>query len=148
MKSEDLVQGSSRAAYAQAQPQPEFRVSLTLAITDTRALWTAAAARLLSVPGMTLEEVIEVIGPSEDPSPRDCLAALTKPDVLPGCVLDDFWIDAVPESKARPEHARSAQERRPVATDRPLRPLSARPEASTALRLGLPATSPSRRQVN
>jgi hypothetical protein len=147
MKSEDLVQGSSSATYAHAQPQAEFRVSLTLAITDTRALWTAAAARLLSA-SMTLDEVIDVIGPSEDPSTRDCLAALTKPDVLPGCVLDDFWIESVPASKSRPEHIRSALDRRPAATERPLRSLSVRPEVAPALHLGLPEALPSRRQVN
>jgi hypothetical protein len=63
---------------------------------------------------MTLDEVIEVVGPSEDPSTSDCLAALTKPDVLPGCVLADFWIEAVPGRKSRPEHTRSGQGRLPV----------------------------------
>ena len=38
--------------------------------------------------------MIEVIEPAEDSSTRDCLAALTKPDVFTGCVLDDFWIEA------------------------------------------------------
>ncbi len=148
MKSEFLVQGHDRAAYAQTQPQPEFRISLTLAITDTRALWTAAAARLLSVPGMTLDEVIEVIGPSEDPSTRDCLTALVKPDVLPGCLLDDFWIDSVPTSKSRPDHARNSQERRSLVSERPLRPLPIRPEVAPALHVALSETSPIQRQVN
>ncbi len=148
MKSEYVVLGKDRAAYASSQPQPEFRVSLTLSISDTRALWTAAAARLLAVAGTTMDEVIEVIGPSEDPSPRDCLAALTKPDVLPGCVLDDFWIDGLPESRTRHEPARSAMERRPMATDRPLRPISVRPEVAPGLRIALPDKAPSQRQVN
>jgi hypothetical protein len=64
---------------------------------------------LLAVPGLTIEEVIEVVGPSENPSTRDCLAALTKSDVLPGCVLDDFWIEAVPARTSRAEHTRNAQ---------------------------------------
>ena len=86
------------------------------------------------MPGLTLDEVIEGVWPSADPSTRDCLAALTKPGVLPGCVLDDFWIEAVPGSKSRPEHNRKVQGRLPVAPERPLRPLSVRSEVSPALR--------------
>ncbi len=148
MKPEYVVLGQDRAAYANTQPQPEFRVSLTLAISDTRALWTAAAARLLAVPGTTLEEVIEVIGPSEDPSPHDCLAALTKPDVLPGCVLADFWIDGLPETKARHEPVRSAVERRVIAAERPVKSISARTEVAPGLRISLSDGSPHQRQVN
>lgn len=81
--------------------QPEFRVNLTLAVTDLHALWTAAAAKLLAAPDMTLDDVLDVIGPREDPSVADCIATLAKPIALTGCVMDDFWIDCLRGSPPR-----------------------------------------------
>lgn len=80
---------------ATERPQPQYRVSLTLAVTDPLALWTAAAAHLYRAPDMTLDDVLDVIGPREDPAISECIAALAKPTALPGCLLDDFWIDAL-----------------------------------------------------
>jgi len=77
------------------RPQPEYRVSLTLAVLDPQALWAAAAAKLLCAADMTLVDVLDVIGPREDPSITDCIAAMAKPTALAGCLLDDFWIDGL-----------------------------------------------------
>lgn len=77
------------------QPQPEYRVNLTIAVVDPQGLWTAAAAKLLEAPGMTLADALDVIGPREDPSIADCIGALTAPTALAGCIMDDFWIDSL-----------------------------------------------------
>lgn len=67
-----------------------FTVSLTLKVEDARALWAAAADRALAAPGMTLADVLDTIGPREDPAIAECIAMLTAPVALPGCVLDGY----------------------------------------------------------
>lgn len=102
-----LKHGSNRddphGLRALERPQPEYRVNLTLAVVDPQALWAAAAAKLLSAPDMILSDVIDVIGPREDPSITDCIAMLAKPATLAGCLLDDFWIDGLRGCPARPD---------------------------------------------
>ncbi|WP_052134496.1 hypothetical protein [Sphingomonas sp. 37zxx] len=101
-------------------PQPEYRVNLTIAVRDVEALWVAAAARLLSAPGMTLDDVIDVIGPQQDPAVEECIATVAKPTALPGCIMDDFWIDSMQGCPSRieiadaiPQHWKPAVERGP-----------------------------------
>jgi hypothetical protein len=67
-----------------------FTVSLTLTVEDARALWSAAADRGLAAPGMTLSDVLDTIGPREDPSIADCIAMLTSPGAIAGCALESF----------------------------------------------------------
>lgn len=69
-----------------------FTVSLTLKVEDVRALWAAAADRALAAPGMTLADVLDTIGPREDPSIAECIAMLTAPAALPGCALDAYEV--------------------------------------------------------
>ena len=95
MNSEFYRTGATRPNQPDTGPQPEYRISLTLSVADEPALWSAAAARLLAMPGMVINDVIDVIGPREDPSIIACLSALAKPVSLPGCTLDDFWIDGL-----------------------------------------------------
>lgn len=78
----------------------EYRINLTLSVSDPQALWTAAAARLLAAPDMTLDDVLDVIGPREDPSINDCIAMLAKPIAMAGCEMDDFWIDRAHDRRA------------------------------------------------
>ena len=99
--SENLPGSSSDCKTLPDGLQPQYRISLTLAVSDGRALWAAAAARLLAAPGMTLDDVVEVIGPCEDPSISDCIATVLKPADVPGCLLDDFWIDAFAKTPPR-----------------------------------------------
>ena len=101
MYSENLPGSSNDCKTLPDGLQPQYRISLTLAVSDGRALWTAAAARLLAAPGMTLDDVVEVIGPCEDPSISDCIATVLKPADVPGCLLDDFWIDAFAKTPPR-----------------------------------------------
>lgn len=77
-------------------PQPEFRVSVTLTLTDADRLWHAARERLLAAPGGCDELVEETIGPMEAPQLADCVALLCAPALVPGCSVDDYWVDAMP----------------------------------------------------
>jgi hypothetical protein len=70
-----------------------FTVTLTLNVEDAHALWSAAADKALQA-GMTLSDVLDTIGPREDPSIADCLAMLTAPSAIAGCMLDDFDVSA------------------------------------------------------
>jgi hypothetical protein len=76
--------------------QPEFRVSVTLTLTDAERLWNAARTRLLAAPGGCEAMVEETIGPVEAPQLADCVALLCAPALVPGCSVDDFWVDAMP----------------------------------------------------
>src|SRR3954468_12261210 len=78
-----------------AAPQA-FTVTLKLEVEDAGALWSAAAEKALQAPGTTLEDVLDTLGPREDPSIADCLAMLTAPDALAGCALDDFSVRTAP----------------------------------------------------
>ena len=69
-----------------------FTVSLTLTVEDARALWAAAADRALAAPGMTLSDVLDTIGPREDPSIADCIAMITSPGAIAGCTLESFEV--------------------------------------------------------
>jgi hypothetical protein len=82
---------------AASHPQPEYRVTLTLAVVDPYALWTMAAARLIGSSSMTVQDVIDVIGPRDDPSVADCIAAMARPAPIAGCTFDDFWVDGLRE---------------------------------------------------
>ncbi len=69
-----------------------YTVTLSLTVEDARALWAAAAERALAAPGMTLADVLDTIGPREDPSIADCIAMLTAPAALPGCTLEGYEV--------------------------------------------------------
>ena len=70
--------------------QPAFKIELSLTVADASALWSAARDRALATQGAELDEIVEVIGPSEDPDLAACLAMLTAPAAIPGCSLDDY----------------------------------------------------------
>jgi hypothetical protein len=70
-----------------------FTVTLTLNVEDAHALWSAAADKALQA-GMALSDVLDTIGPREDPSVADCLAMLTAPSAIAGCALDGFTVAA------------------------------------------------------
>ncbi len=69
-----------------------YTVTLSLTVEDARALWAAAADRALAAPGMTLADVLDTIGPREDPAIAECIAMLTAPAALPGCSLDSYEV--------------------------------------------------------
>lgn len=75
-------------------PAPRFQVTLTLSVEDVEALWAAAATRGMQGPGATVADVLDTIGPREDPSIADCIAMLTAPSAVAGCALEDFEVEA------------------------------------------------------
>lgn len=74
-----------------------YRISIAIDVVNPRALWNAALSRGLMAPGATFEDVVDTIGPSDDPAIVDCLAMLALPADLKGCSIEDFTIDpAIP----------------------------------------------------
>lgn len=73
-----------------------YTVIFSLTVEDVPALWSAAANRALSMPGTTLDDVMDTIGSREDPSIEDCLSMLVAPAPIAGCLLEDFDIRAAP----------------------------------------------------
>jgi hypothetical protein len=69
-----------------------FNVTLTLTVENAASLWAAAADRALQG-GMNAADMLDTLGPREDPSIADCIAMLTAPAALPGCTLDGFRVD-------------------------------------------------------
>jgi len=114
---QDGRRNQTRSTNWRDRPQPEYRVSLTLAVNDPQALWAAAAARLLCAPDMTLGDVLDVIGPREDPSMTDCIATMAKPTAIAGCMLDDFWIDGLRGSPPRIDMASAVAEYKQISAD-------------------------------
>lgn len=86
-----------------------FVVTLTLTVEDARALWSAAADRALAAPGMTITDVLDTIGPREDPSIADCISMLTAPSGIAGCTLEGFEVRA--EEPSQVIHLLPVQER-------------------------------------
>ncbi|MDB5671897.1 MAG: hypothetical protein JWO25_2856 [Alphaproteobacteria bacterium] len=79
-----------------------FSIELSLSVADDRGLWAAAAEKGLAVPGATLEDVYELIGPREDPDLGGCLAMLTAPSAIAGCELHDFEVIELKGSGVKP----------------------------------------------
>lgn len=75
-----------------APSAPAYTVTLSLVVEDAALLWAAAAERALAAPGATLADVLDTIGPREDPSIPECIAMLTAPKAIPGCGLDQFAV--------------------------------------------------------
>ena len=75
----------------------EYRVEFRFSVRDSRSLWAAAAAKALAIGLMTLEDVEETLGPSEDPSIDDCIALLAEPCPVPGCTLAGFNVTHIPD---------------------------------------------------
>jgi len=73
--------------------QAGYQVTLTLSVSDAGALWAAAANRGLTVPGATIEDLEDVIGPREDPSIEACIAMLAGPTAVAGCALENFEVE-------------------------------------------------------
>lgn len=82
-----------------------FRVRFDLVVTDSRALWYAAARVAFRQPGVTAAEIEDVLGPVDDPMVPECVAMLTAPDAMPGCMPLGFSVATV----AGPKHPQSCE---------------------------------------
>ncbi|MBO9623746.1 MAG: hypothetical protein J7500_13650 [Sphingomonas sp.] len=87
---------------ASADTPASFTVTLTLKVEDAGQLWAAAAERALAAPGMTLADVLDTLGPREDPSIADCIAMLTAPAAVPGCTLEGYAVREAPTPVSGP----------------------------------------------
>lgn len=135
MYSNNFRKSSGNAKPLQTGIQPQYRVNFTLAVSDVHALWAAAAARLLEAPGMTPDDVVEMIGPREDPAISDCIATLAKPDAMAGCLLDDFWIDGFAKTPPRLDAAATLGDARSETAERKPRRMPKRRAVVPALHL-------------
>lgn len=81
--------------------QAQYKVNLTLVLNDPAVLWSAAATKGIKVMGMAINDVLDIIGPREKPALAQCISILIRPDSIPGCSVDDFWIDFIPDLPTR-----------------------------------------------
>lgn len=72
---------------------PRLRIAIDLNIQNTDDLWAHVSGRLAANYALTVDEVIETIGPRQDPDLFNCLAMLLDPPTWKGCVVDGFRID-------------------------------------------------------
>lgn len=75
-----------------------YRLTLEFSVEDSSRLWDAAAARYRKGVGLSLAEVMETIGPREDPSIEDCLMTIALPQGVEGCILTDFDLTQVEDA--------------------------------------------------
>ena len=68
----------------------DYRVSLSLSVSDPSVLWRAAAAAAMAAPGMTIDDVVDTIGSEQDPEIADCIALLLQPPRIDGVTMHDF----------------------------------------------------------
>jgi hypothetical protein len=73
----------------------EVHIELSLSVHDCASLWDAAALKGLSAPGMRLADLVDVIGPREDPAVAECIAMLAQPVLIPGCEQAHFDVAIV-----------------------------------------------------
>lgn len=107
----DLRDHQIMSAYAQTGVSrgDRYRISIAVDVTNVRALWNAALSRGLMAPDATFEDVVDTIGPCEDPIIADCLAMLAMPIDLHGCAIEEFAIDpALPRGIAESAGTRTA----------------------------------------
>ena len=72
-----------------------YQLTLSLSIADLTALWGAAAALAMDSPYMTMDDVIDTLGPIDAPQIEDCLAMLIQPERFGGCQVESLKIAAV-----------------------------------------------------
>lgn len=101
----DHAKTDSPLAEPKCRNRPErVLITLGLSVHDREALWDAAAAKGLLAPGMRLSDVIDVIGPREDPAIVECIAMLAQPPSMPGCEFQSFDLEMVVPMQVRCPH--------------------------------------------
>lgn len=80
-------------AHATPHVAGEIQLVLTFSVDDAERLWDAAALRCTQVSDeLTLADIIETIGPREDPSLEDCIKILTLAPGLAGCTISSILV--------------------------------------------------------
>lgn len=80
-------------------------IALSLQVGSAEMLWDQAAAKAMTALEMSLDDVIDMIGPREDVQVEDCLMLLLQPSVA-GCTLRSFTCnpEKMPARRIAPRH--------------------------------------------
>lgn len=88
--------GPETAVVTAGTPATQFEFRLKLRVENPAALWQAAARRCGSGidPSFDdIDDIVDLIGPPEDPSIADCLMVLALPDRIAGCTMTSVFLD-------------------------------------------------------
>ncbi|WP_179045961.1 hypothetical protein [Sphingobium lactosutens] len=77
----------------------EFEFTLKLRVECPNTLWKAAAHHCMNIFDYSRDDIIDLIGPAEDPSIEDCLLMLALPARMAGCTMLSTAIDAAGAAK-------------------------------------------------
>lgn len=69
-----------------------FQICVDILVHNPNRLWSAAVSRCRSSTNLEIEEIEDVLGPSEDPDLPACISMLMKPVSAPGCVAIDVTV--------------------------------------------------------
>ena len=75
-----------------------YELQCQLRVNDGSALWDIASVTALSYPDVTLETVVEMIGPREDIDIADCLLLLLQSSIR-GCELLALSCALIPDER-------------------------------------------------
>jgi hypothetical protein len=70
-----------------------IKVTFSVSVQHQSMLWDAAVTKASLASNMRIKDLIDVIGPREDPCLIGCIAFLTQPAGIPGCELEDFDVE-------------------------------------------------------
>ena len=86
---------------------PVFRVGMDIHIDNPVSLWSLASERLMADAGMTEDDLLDTLGPREDPDLASCLTLLLDPARWPGCTVQRLTCEAVRfDAPAQRDHDR------------------------------------------
>lgn len=94
-----MVSGLESAVITADSEGKEFEFRLKLRVECPTTLWHAAARRCGSSIDPSIDDIVDLIGPLEDPSIVDCLMALALPDRVAGCTMTNVFL--APEGDQR-----------------------------------------------
>lgn len=70
-----------------------FQCTLTLSVENAALLWDSAADIFMaSGDEVTLDDIVDTIGPREDPNIADCLTTVMTGIVPQGCAVNDIYL--------------------------------------------------------
>lgn len=72
-----------------------FQIVLDVIVSDKNALWSAAAGQALGCVRMTIDDVIDTLGPREDPDVAACLAMMVDPARFAGCRIEASEVESM-----------------------------------------------------
>lgn len=85
-----------------------------MVVMDPQALWHAGAHVAFRQPDISITDVEDVLGPLEDPMIIDCLAMLTAPAEIAGCMSIGFSVEPFTNRQLAHFQARTMMETLPM----------------------------------